>query len=375
MFPAMDRSRMTTSGRARAAIGLGLVALGVAFPGCARLRSERTAHAPATLGSERVGDGYSSFHAARATSATATADPAPAEVAQADPPAPGGMVTEALPPIELQTPVSPAATSRLASATQGVPNASRLLASTERDPAPAPEPAPAQAADVGQMVAEARSRLDRATTYQAAMHRQERVGTTLLPAEDLIVSIRREPKAVRLSWPEGPNKGREAIYRADSGDGKMHVNMPNSGLPVTRLAFAPDSPMVMRNSRHPITEAGFDSIIRDLEQALQSPGTATVTYAGMETPAPLDRPHPCIVRTNAAGEVARVYLDPESRFPAFVEVKTATGDLLEHYVFRDIRVDLPELADAGAFDQEARWGPARGLFGRVARGTEEKTPR
>ena len=128
--------------------------------------------------------------------------------------------------------------------------------------------------------------------------------------------------------------------------------------------------MVMRNSRHPITEAGFDSILLDYEQALASGGSATVVFAGMTTPAPLDRPHPCLVRTKADGEVARLSLDPDTHLPALVEVKAADGELLEFYVFQDVRLDPSELAQANAFDPDARWGPARGLFGRIARGGE-----
>ena len=59
---------------------------------------------------------------------------------------------------------------------------------------------------------------------------------------------------------------------------------------------------------------------------------------------------------------------------ALVEVKAADGALLEHYVFRDIQVDPAELAQADAFDHDARWGPPRGLFGRIARGNAGNAP-
>ena len=116
-------------------------------------------------------------------------------------------------------------------------------------------------------MSEARAALDRMTSYQVLMHRQEHVNGELQPEEDVVLAIRREPRAVRLSWPIGPHKGREVLYRADEPGGLMHVNMADSALPIPRLSIPPDSPMVMKNSRHPVTEAGFDSLIRGLEDA------------------------------------------------------------------------------------------------------------
>ncbi len=151
----------------------------------------------------------------------------------------------------------------LASTSNGVPNAARLLASGERRSDTKPTPG------ARQVVAEARAAINAMTSYEVAMHRQERAGGTLQPEEDVVLAVRREPRAVRLSWPSGTNQGREVLYRADEPGGQMHIKMANPALP--RLNLAPDSPMVMRNSRHPITEAGFDSLVEGLENALNAP--------------------------------------------------------------------------------------------------------
>ena len=58
---------------------------------------------------------------------------------------------------------------------------------------------------------------------------------------------------IRLEWREGPHKGREVIYAAGQNAGLMHINMADSLVPVPRMSLAPDSPMVTRTSRHPIT--------------------------------------------------------------------------------------------------------------------------
>ena len=153
--------------------------------------------------------------------------------------------------------------------------------------------------------------------YQVAMHRQERVNGTLQPEEDVVLAIRREPRAVRLTWPSGPNKGREVLYRADEPGGQMHVKMANPALP--RLSLPPDSPMVMRNSRHPVTEAGFDSIVEGLENAVKTAERSGIAYAGLETAEGLDQPHHCLTRTTPAGETWRVYLDPQTHLPSLVQ--------------------------------------------------------
>ena len=51
------------------------------------------------------------------------------------------------------------------------------------------------------------------------------------PEEEVVLSIRRNPKAVRLEWAKGPSKGREVIYSAAINDRMMYVNSGNSALP------------------------------------------------------------------------------------------------------------------------------------------------
>ena len=51
-----------------------------------------------------------------------------------------------------------------------------------------------------------------------------------------------------------------------------------------------------------------------------------------------------------------------------VEATALNGDLLERYIFREPRVDLPELAAADAFAPDLRWaGSKGGLLQRLAR--------
>ena len=233
-------------------------------------------------------------------------------------------------------------------------------------------------ATIRKLVDDGRSRIAKMTSYQVAMNRQERVGDSLLPAEDVLLSIRRQPRAVRLEWPAGSHKGREVLYSASEPGGMMHINMADAVIPA-RVNLAPDSPLVMKNSRHPITEAGLDAILDNLDASLKphEAGTARgerMIYDGLVTPPEVGRPCHKVTRVTARGEVWTIALDVETSLPAVVQETAANGDLIEKYVFRDLKPDLPALAEANAFDPIGRWGPPKGILGRFAQGGAAANP-
>jgi len=237
---------------------------------------------------------------------------------------------------------------------------------------PAEPPAARPEANLKTILDEARDRLEAMSTYQVAITRVERVGGQVLPEEKALLSIRRNPKAVRLEWPEGANKGREVIYSAAINDKVMHVNVANSAIPIPRMSIPVDSPLAMRNSRHAITEAGFDTIFNNLSKQVDSQGRPTgaegkLTYKGMQQPEGGDRPCHLIQRITPTKEVWRVYLDPDSLMPVVVTAHQADGGLLESYRYENLKANPTDLAAAEAFDPDKRWGPSQGLFSRIAR--------
>jgi Protein of unknown function (DUF1571) len=382
MVPAMDRSSKTLARRPWFGLAIAL-AVALIDLGCARLPWKRQTQDPPMLG--RVSDTTDIYAMNRrpdpsgviATPMTATpitpsgtATPLsmpvdevglamrPSEVV-IDPPAAG---------VALQAPTAiDARTTSKSPAVSGVPNAGLVLASGERRSAASPSD---KAVEV---VAEARSALNSLSNYEVSLHRQERVNGALLPEEDVVVAIRREPRSVRLTWPEGPNHGREVLYRSDEPGAPMHVKMANRALP--RLTLPPESPLVMKNSRHPVTEAGFDSIVEGLENAVKAPEASGIAYAGLEAAEGLDQPHHCLTQASPTGDRWRIYLDPKTHLPSLVQATDARGELLERYLFHDVRPNLAELSSNDAFDATARWGQPGGLFGRIARGdSNEPSP-
>lgn len=223
------------------------------------------------------------------------------------------------------------------------------------------------------VLATARDRLDALSTYQVNITRVERVGGLMQAEEEVVLNIRRNPKAVRLEWAKGSNKGREVIYSAAINDRMMYVNSGNSALPIPRMSIPVDSPLALRNSRHPITEAGFDTILDNLFKFLE-PKTAAVAsdgkliYKGINRPRGLDQPCHLVERVTPKGETWQVYLNTQTLMPAMVSaIQTSSGELIERYIYRNLRPNPVELASNDAFDPDKRWGESKGWLSRIAR--------
>ena len=251
------------------------------------------------------------------------------------------------------------------------PGEHRKTAQAPTAASPAP-PKPPASPDARTILAQCESQLRALDTYQVRMSRMERVGGRLQPEEEVILSIRRDPKAVRLEWATGANQGREVIYSTRRDERSLFVHMPSSAIPLPTMKIPVDSPMVMKNSRHSITEAGFDTIIANLRKALdQKPSSKTEggesIYQGLERPPGLDHPSHRFTRRSPSGETWTVYLDARSMLPCMVLAHDATGELEERYIYHEVRKNPVELASADAFDPDRRWGEPQGLLTRFAR--------
>ncbi len=358
-------------------VGLGLC-LALSGPGCAGGRSSRTAgttmlsglRPPSLIGSRvRSQDGTSLVgRLKRRALPSRAAEPALATAPSVSWSEPGALATR--PPGK---PVRPAHV--VLPAAPSLPSEGPKVAQAST-PAPAqaapsaPEVKPSGIAQIRALIDTGQNRLDSIRDYQVLMTRQERVGSTLQPAEEVLLSLRRTPWAVRLEWPTGPTQGREVIYSEQETGGQLQIYAPGTLVP--RLSLAPDSPLVMAKSRHPITEAGLGDVLEKLDRSLTPheqgrAAGASMSYDGIVSREDLAQPCHQITEVRANGEVWVVALDGETCLPVLVDGRTGSGDLLEHYVFRDLRTNLPELASANAFDPNSRWKNAGGgLLSRLA---------
>lgn len=245
---------------------------------------------------------------------------------------------------------------------------------------PASRPSAAQpkrsvpsAKDGQAVLARSEARLRSLGTYQVKMSRVERVDGRLQPEEEVILSVHRQPKEVRLQWASGPSQGREVIYSTRVDDRSLFVHMPKTAIPLPTMKMAIDSPMVTRSSRHSITEAGFDTIVENLRKSIDQVDAANAAqgraaYRGIEKPPGLDRPSHVFTRRSPNGETWTVFIDARSLLPSMVVAKNPSGELDEKYIYHDVLENPPELAAADAFDPDRRWGESKGLLSRFARG-------
>ena len=121
----------------------------------------------------------------------------------------------------------------------------------------------------------------------------------------------------------------------------------------------------MKNSRHTIAEAGFETILANLQKSKaeadtgKTDGPAWSTRASRRLRASTGR---AIISSDDTprGEIWNVYLDPRSMLPRLVVAENDRGDLLERYVYSEIRENPTELASADAFIPAERWGEGKG---------------
>jgi hypothetical protein len=138
------------------------------------------------------------------------------------------------------------------------------------------------------------------------------------------------------------------------------------------MKIAIDSPLVMKNSRHSITDAGLETIVENLRKAERheagnSQEQDELEYKGLQKPTGFDRHCNQFVIRSASGDVWTIFLDPRSNLPCLVAGEDKRGELIERYVYRDITANPPDLALAEAFEPDKRWGDSKGLLSRLAR--------
>ena len=234
----------------------------------------------------------------------------------------------------------------------------------DRVPLDASPAVPGVEASIAALIETGIETLESVRNYRVRLTRQERVRGTLGDTEQVILSVRREPFAVRLEWPEGSNAGREVLYSRAECEGMMHIKLAPSLLPLPPMQMAPDSPLAMGNSRYPIDQAGLLNVLSKLDTQLDQARAGDVAMGSFELLPPSFHDefgvesHE-IIRNTPDGQRWRVLLETGRCIPILVEAHAADGVLLERYEFREFRPNVDELDVAGAFDPEVRFARHR----------------
>lgn len=238
--------------------------------------------------------------------------------------------------------------------------------------APAAKPvasgAASAVAELGSILAKSRQTFANVSNYKVDVQLQERMNGRLLPQDKFTLFKRREPLAVRMEWTEGKDVGREVIYSPVETKGMIQIRMPKGLIP--RMSMSPDSPLVRSKSRHPINDAGVDSVLERLvathEQFRSGNPQAGQLQVEQSSDPQLGTVRRITHRTHDR-EIWVVDLDEKTGVPLTIHATDESGELLEHYEFRGYQFNLPELLTVAAFDHNARWGSQK-LLGRLATG-------
>lgn len=195
----------------------------------------------------------------------------------------------------------------------------------------------------------------RVESYTARFSRQEVVGSVLRPREEALVKFQR-PERMYLRWVAGPPRGRELLFvRGRDGDRAL-VHEPGLLSGLFTFVLAPDSPRVLSQSRHPITDIGLGRLI-DLilgtSRRAQERGGLTVSDAGLiaEDGRQARRIELRVPRGAGPGDDVRravIAIDVSSGLPVAAVLSDEAGRAVAEYAYRDLRLN-PSL-DALDFD-------------------------
>ncbi len=116
-----------------------------------------------------------------------------------------------------------------------------------------------ESVDLKTWLSQAERTLTNLDNYTAIFHRVERVENELIPEEVTSLKFKR-PFKVYMKWLT-PSKGQETLYV----EGVNHNKIRAHGGGIARIITVnldPAGAKAMKNSRHPITEAGLQNLVR-----------------------------------------------------------------------------------------------------------------
>jgi hypothetical protein len=195
---------------------------------------------------------------------------------------------------------------------------------------------------IGGWLDEAYELLESVDNYTAIFHRQVRVRDELKAQETILLKFKK-PLSVYLKWIENPYKGRELLYVDGENNDLIKVHAPGLFSPVI-LNFDPRGSLLMRSSRHPITEIGIHYITRFISDEFRKGidrGEIEVNYRGEEIvfgrktmkiegvfPQNSDGVYYC--------RRALLNIDLETRIPISIAVYDGANELFEYYGFENL---------------------------------------
>jgi hypothetical protein len=179
-------------------------------------------------------------------------------------------------------------------------------------------------------------------SYICRMTRREQVNGSAKPEEMMLFKFRKQPFSIYFKWIGPENKGREVVYVSGKYENKLHILMSPGG---TSMGLAPDSFLIRRSSRHPVTEAGVCSIVDKYATAVAAAdkGKGALRYLGVVKRPDFDEGvslegveqemSPGTDPNLPHGGRCQLYFNTASHLPVLVITKDERGQEVEYYRF------------------------------------------
>jgi hypothetical protein len=213
-------------------------------------------------------------------------------------------------------------------------------------------PAAEASQDVLGIVADMKAAYASIQDYTAHLVKRERIKDKLRDAEDIRLKFR-EPGKIYMRWVGPYLPGREILFVKGRDQDRALIHEPKFPTSLITILTPPDSPLVLQESRHPITDVGLGRLIEllatHIHRALTRGELATreIPAVGPSSPAKAERRLELMTPKTATGYIAHravVAIDLGTRLPVAVELFGASDELLASYTYKDLVVN-PGLTD------------------------------
>lgn len=190
--------------------------------------------------------------------------------------------------------------------------------------------------------------------YACLFVKREQIGGQLGPDNIIHMKVKTQPFSVCLQW-QAPRdqEGQEVIYVLGGNGGNMRVK-PAGGLRLLGfISMDPNDPRAMKNSRHPITQAGLGSLIERLAKGWAQEKLLNVTQVKTGTYEYARRRCTRVETIHSANPGQQlsyyrtvVYFDQETSLPIRVEnydwprFQDDPGQMLEMYSYVNLQLNV-----------------------------------
>lgn len=192
--------------------------------------------------------------------------------------------------------------------------------------------------------------------YTCTFYKQEQVKGDLLEKETIRVKFRKTPHSVYMKWIDEPYQGRETLFVA--GKNNNEINVHEGGIiGIINTNLHPRCDMAMKNNRHTIQELAIGRTIELVKEDLklarsQNDGDFTdlgikscegMTARCFRAVFPESGVKPVSTYQPVKGKYysadITICIDGRTNLPVVVENRSASGQLIEYYVYKNLKLN------------------------------------